>query len=107
MLSIPPDVDMKISTAQVSSPYLDPALRGRKTYGHLLGASLARGIVEAGPRSPALLGLFCVAKKSGQLRVILDTRLASCYFKDPPRVRLPSNHALAGLDCCFWPGAKI
>ncbi len=38
-------------------------------------------------------------KKSGKLRLVLDTRVANCHFKPPPSVRLPTAAALCSIEC--------
>eukprot|EP00959_Pyramimonas_sp_CCMP1952_P349178 7315999-Pyramimonas_sp.AAC.1 len=55
-----------------------------------------------------LLGVFCVAKKSDQLRLVFDTRVATCYFNAPPLYSAPLGfrllrHRIEGrpLSCRF------
>ena len=44
------------------------------------------------------LGVFLVRKKSGQLRIIFDTRVANTFFKQPPHTSLPTAAAIAGVE---------
>ena len=44
------------------------------------------------------LGVFFVAKKSGQLRLIFDTRLLNQAFHDPPSTDLPSAGSFTRLE---------
>ena len=38
-----------------------------------------------------------VAKGSGRLRAVFDTRVANCFFGNPPRTSLPSPQRLSSL----------
>ena len=44
-------------------------------------------------------------KKDGSLRIITDTRLANCSFRDPPKTRLPTPGAFTSLE--LGGGAKL
>eukprot|EP00973_Karenia_brevis_P012003 1630383-Karenia_brevis.AAC.1 len=44
------------------------------------------------------LGIFFVAKKSGGIRIIFDTRILNCSFIDPPSTALPSAAAFANIE---------
>ena len=44
--------------------------------------------------------LLC-AQKSGQFRVILDTRVVNCCFQEPPTTRLPSACALSSIETLY------
>ena len=49
-------------------------------------------------RGESLLGVFFVKKKSGRLRMILDTRDCNCFFKKPAATHLPSGCAFGRLE---------
>ena len=53
----------------------------------------------------ATVGVFFVRKKDGTLRIITDTRLANCSFRDPPRTRLPTPGAFTSVE--LEQGAKL
>jgi hypothetical protein len=44
------------------------------------------------------VGIFFVKKKSGDLRLIFDTRRSNCKFEAPPYTGLPSAEGLADLE---------
>lgn len=44
------------------------------------------------------MGVFFVKKKSGQLRLICDTRISNCDFVDAPSTKLPSPAAFASIE---------
>ena len=39
------------------------------------------------------VGLFAVEKKSGKQRLVIDCRLANCWFSPPAAVKLPTASA--------------
>ena len=45
-----------------------------------------------------VLGIVFVRKKSGQLRLIFDTRKMNVAFHDPPKTDLPSADAFTRLE---------
>ena len=51
-----------------------------------------------GEGNGASLGVFCVAKKSGKLRLIFDTRKLNRRSKDPPSVNLPTASAFSSIE---------
>ncbi|CAK0846210.1 unnamed protein product [Prorocentrum cordatum] len=56
---------------------------------------LARGMPRLSPARGrrGLLGVFVVAKRSGQQRLVFDTRISNARFKPPPCAELPSGGA--------------
>jgi hypothetical protein len=82
-------------------PYVDPILKNNPhEYGrfikelhsrNMLGFRVANG--ETGK-----LGIFFVAKKSGQLRLIFDTRLLNQDFREPPTTDLPSADSFTRME---------
>ena len=60
---------------------------------------LARDLIELQVGGKSYLGVFFVAKKNGAIRMILDTRVVNCFFKDPPKTQLPSASALTAIEC--------
>ena len=95
-------------------PYSDPCLISHAcVYGRFLSQLHSRGIVRFKKgKWPANIGTFFVFKKSGALRIIVDTRLANTLFRDPDHTELPTAagwsqiHAFDG-DAMFVGGADI
>ena len=48
---------------------------------------------------PVEVGIFCVAKKSGQLRLIIDARCSNQHFKSPPSVALATSESFSKFEC--------
>eukprot|EP00973_Karenia_brevis_P088163 12225316-Karenia_brevis.AAC.1 len=44
------------------------------------------------------LGVFCVVKKNGRLRLIFDTRVLNTKFVEPPKTKLPSAGAFGAVE---------
>ena len=81
-------------------PYIDPELRHPATYGKFIAELRERGMLRLSPAEGrrGLLGVFVVAKKSGQQRLVFDTRVSNTRFKPPPRTELPSGGAFARME---------
>ena len=99
MLRTAVDAEAELQAAGIKSPYIDANLRNPRTYGRFLDDLLERGLITLVPETKSYLGMFCVKKKSGKLRLVLDTRVSNCYFKPPPGVRLPTAAALSSMEC--------
>ena len=71
--------------SHVARPFVDPTFKDARVYSdflwHLHGAGMLRWTRALGRRSE--LGLFCVEKKGGKLRLIMDTRLVNLRFLPP------------------------
>ncbi|CAK0804096.1 unnamed protein product, partial [Prorocentrum cordatum] len=88
-------------------PCVDPHLSfSPVTYGDFLAEMFKRKMVCFQVEDPSIkpVGVFCLAKKSGRLRLIFDTRTANAYFADPPATALPSAAAFANLEA---PGGRV
>ncbi|CAK0803518.1 unnamed protein product, partial [Prorocentrum cordatum] len=82
-------------------PYTDPALlRSPLDYASFLRATVGRSMLTFSPSQGRRgnMGIFLVPKKSGQPRVVFDTRLANCAFIGAPRTQLPSASAWGRLE---------
>ena len=94
-------------------PYLDPALvRDPGVYGQFLMKLHNAGMLSWRTGIRSWLGCFFVMKKSGKLRIILDTRDVSCLFYTPPHTPLPTGAALGSIESdgdryMFFAGADI
>jgi len=85
--------------------HVDPAFRSPHVYASFLSLLHDRGVITWERDLPSTCGLFFVSKKDGRLRLILDTRVANCHFRAPPRVSLPTGGALGSLECL--PGEQL
>ena len=58
----------------LAQPYIDPKLRHPATYGDFIAELRGRGMLRLSPARGrrGLLGVFVVAKKSGQQRLVFD-----------------------------------
>ena len=93
------------SSAARPRPFLEPSLvRRPQVYAEFLLHLHRAGMLSWRVGGESLLGIFFVAKKSGKLRIILDTRDINGFFKDPPGTRLPSGAAFGALET--WPLAS-
>ncbi|CAK0862525.1 unnamed protein product, partial [Prorocentrum cordatum] len=79
--------------------HADPALQGDpRTYGRLV-RRVARVGMATFTRDPAcVLGVFFVAKKADELRLIVDCRRANQLFQKPPGVALLSGEGLSRVE---------
>jgi len=85
----------------LSRPYVDAVLvHNMKEYtgfvARLAEAGMLRYRRAKGKR--ATCGIFFVLETSGKLRIIVDTRIANCFFRSPPSTRLPTGGAWAQLE---------
>eukprot|EP00959_Pyramimonas_sp_CCMP1952_P431965 9046335-Pyramimonas_sp.AAC.1 len=54
--------------------------------------------VASSPSSSFSVGIFCVEKSGGKLRLVFDTRMAKTFFTAPPSTVLPTPSAWAPLE---------
>lgn len=89
----------KLEACGVKRPYSDPMLRQGKVYhaflrrlleSHLIDFSLAEGREK--------IAFFCVSKKQGKLRLIVDARRANAHFTEPAHVDLATGEGLGGIE---------
>ena len=99
------DRQLALDDLDLSKPYIDPAFNSPKTYASFITSMFDKNLVEFQPGGKSYLGVFFVAKKNGKLRVILDTRIANCYFRKPDKTRLPTAAALSSFEST--PGESI
>ena len=84
---------------QPITPYWDPVLRhNRKARIDFIKRLHAVGLVGFRLAIRGRIGAFCVGKKDGSLRLVLDGREPSSLHRRPPHTALGSAGALAGLD---------
>jgi hypothetical protein len=81
------------------SPYWDPKLRRSKSQRILLYQALHRcGLLTFRRTAKAKIGFFCVKKKDGMLRLIVDARVPNACHQRPPTTRLATPEAFSNLD---------
>ena len=79
-------------------PYTDPVLRRRGEMESLVKKLAATGFLTFRKIARSKVGVFCVAKKDDQLRLILDCRATNALCKPPPTTELATPNAFANLD---------
>ena len=85
----------------VVRPYMDSVLRrSKRQYGEFVKELSRRGLVRFRrcTSTSFTVGVFFVVKKTGQLRIVFDTRLANCDFIPAASTRLPSAASFASLE---------
>ena len=85
---------------EVVKPYMDPALASSpnslgRFYGRLHQSHM---LTFVSGRHAHTVGVFFVHKKSGKLRLILDTRAANRAFRKPLTTRLPTPAAWSSIE---------
>ena len=79
-------------------PYWDPILKNnRREYIGFITLLVERGLVTWRRRRRCSVSVFCVAKKSGMLRLVVDARLSNRAFKDTPGVSLTTSEGIADI----------
>ena len=79
--------------------YFDPILKKeRKVYLDFVAMLRARGLCRLSLRCKGRVGVFCVGKKTGRLRLILDCRRVNRRFRPPCAVNLGTLEALAEVE---------
>ena len=99
MLRSESDARQVLLDAGIDKPHVDPTFRSSRVYGNFIRMLLDRDLIDLQSECKSYLGVFFVVKKNGKIRMILDTRVVNCLFKDPPKTRLPSAGSLTSLEC--------
>ena len=90
----------KLEACEVSKPFLDKGLaQCPRKYATLVSRLVESGVVEmSSDPGLAQVGVFAVAKESGAQRLVVDARLASCHFAEPPSTALlPTGAAFSQI----------
>ena len=92
-------VQERLAACEVSKPFLDKGLaQCPRKYATLVARLVESGVVEmSSDPGLAQVGVFAVAKKSGAQRLVVDARLANCYFAEPPSTALPTGAAFSQI----------
>ena len=102
-IELPPEaVQAVVASATLPRPDWDPTLSSNRAMRHDLFRKLLR-IGVLGPHSSlkASVGLFFVKKKSGDIRMVVDARVANALHRRPPRAVLGTAASLSELDLGF------
>ena len=84
---------------QLDAPYVDPVLRrDRRVYARFLKLLSERGMLEFRTNHTPIVGVLCVRKSGGRLRLISDTRVANCQWVAPAATTLPTAGSLASVE---------
>ena len=76
-------------------PCNDPKLRDNLFYASFVKLLADRFLVDFALHVEETVGVFCVRKKNGTLRLIIDARRSNCWFTDPPDVSLATGTAIS------------
>ena len=79
-------------------PYLDLVLYQPRRYEELLRAMGSCGMIEWALPCEEQVGLFCMWKKSGKQRLIIDARRSNAHFRTPAQVLLASGDSFGRLQ---------
>ena len=78
--------------------HVDPALKRASVYKRFIWRLVSLGMVRLSLDAECECGVFCVWKKNGKQRVIVDARCINQRCKKPPSVRLCSGDGLGRLE---------
>ena len=89
-------------------PFSDPIIRARPSvYARLLHRLHGAGLVTWRRRAVTEVGVFTVWKKDGRQRLIIDGRVPSQWFGDPPSVSLATGQSFAAVELDDGPPLEI
>ena len=79
--------------------HVDPVLRNcPRVYASLVRRLVRVGMVRLSLKARICLGAFCVKKKGGKIRLILDCRPSNRVFRPPPGVELLTGEGLGRIE---------
>ena len=83
----------------LKAPYMDPVLkRSKSSYVKFLQRLHASQLIEFRTQAREHVGLFCVWKKSGRQRLIVDARLSNQWFDPPMKVELATGSSFTQIE---------
>lgn len=83
----------------LKSPYFDPHLKySRRAYASFVRRLHNSGVVEYRRSCREQCGLFCVWKKSGRQRLVVDARLTNLWFAKPEDVSLATGASFGAIE---------
>ena len=79
----------KVESGALISPYMDGVLKGDPSkYVQFVHRLYQGGMLRFTARPKDMMTPFCVAKKNGRLRLVLDCRAINERFREPPPMLL-------------------
>ena len=72
--------------------------RNRRAYVKFCKQLLRLGLIRVTDVSKSEVGMFCVSKKDGSLRLIIDARPANALMVKPPHTALCNSEILAAIE---------
>ena len=78
--------------------HVDPALQRASVYKRFIWRLVSLGMVRLSLDAECECGVFCVWKKNGMQRVVVDARSINQRCRRPPPVRLCSGDGLGRLE---------
>ena len=83
----------------LKAPYVDPVLkRSKSSYVKFLRRLHASKLIEFRTQAREHVGLFCVWKKNGRQRMIVDARLSNQWFDPPMKVELATGSSFTQIE---------
>lgn len=93
------EASAKLEACGVKQPYSDPMLRQGKVYHNFLRRLHESKLIDFSDRpGKEKIAFFCVSKKNGRLRLIVDARRANAHFSEPTHVNLSTGDGLGGIE---------
>ena len=94
------DAARERNDAGITSPFADRKFKMRpQLYAGFIADLWTRGLIRVDAEAETAVGSFCVPKKGGRQRLVIDTRVANCHFIEPHHVSLPTAAAMSNLEC--------
>lgn len=95
----PEEARVKLAACGVKAPYSDPLLRQGRAYHQFLRKLHESHLIDYSLRpGKEKIAFFCVTKKSGMLRLIVDARRSNAHFCEPSHVDLTTGEGLGALE---------
>jgi hypothetical protein len=91
------DAELDATFGDAGEVYTDPALRDPAVMRRLIMALRKLGLVVFSKVARAKIGVFCVGKKDGKLRLVFDCRWANSLHRKPKKAHLASPGAFSNL----------
>ena len=87
-----------VASEGLAGVHTDPALKRASVYKRFIWRLVSLGMVRHSLYSECECGIFCVWKKNGSQRLIVEAWSINQRCRRPPPVRLCSGDGLAGLE---------
>ena len=88
-----------LAACGIQKPFMDSGLRkSTRRYHSFLRRLWNLNLIDVSFVRVAEVGVFAVSKKGGRQRMVLDCRLANCWFGSPARCDLPTSASFTKLE---------